>query len=186
MREVAAFYGFQEDRRHLCLCPFHKDRHPSMRVYPNDKGFYCFSCGKGGDVVTFVAALYELHNDAACRKLIEDFSLPVALPASTYREKREREKRIRHREAVARFRDEAQHILGTYRIKLCEATREFGSPHFTEAFQELSVTEYRLQCLMEDPEAYYADKKAVRKIGEIRDRIDRWDDYPGSEKTFSR
>ena len=25
-----------------CLCPFHKDTHPSMKIYPNGKGYYCF------------------------------------------------------------------------------------------------------------------------------------------------
>lgn len=185
MREVAAFYGFQEDRRHLCLCPFHKDRHPSMRIYPNDKGFYCFSCGKGGDVITFVAALFGLQNETACRKLIEDFSLPINISQTTYREKREKEKRIRHREEIAKFQTWAAGVLKAYRKLLCEATRNFGSPHFEEAWQELSVTEYRLQCLMEDPEEYYADKKAVRKIGEIRDRIDRWDEYPGPGEAIS-
>ena len=39
MHQVAEFYGYREDRRHLCLCPFHEDKHPSMRIYPNDKGF---------------------------------------------------------------------------------------------------------------------------------------------------
>ena len=185
MREVAAFYGFREDRRHLCLCPFHKDRHPSMRIYPNDKGFYCFSCGKGGDVVTFVAALFGLQNEAACRKLIDDFSLPVNTTPVTYREKREREKRIRHREEITKFQAWAEGVLKAYWMLLCEASREFGSPHFEEAWQELSIVEYRLQRLMDDPEEYYADRKAVRKIGEIRDRIDRWYEYPGSGKTFS-
>ncbi len=28
-----------------CLCPFHKDTHPSMKIYPNGKGYYCFVCG---------------------------------------------------------------------------------------------------------------------------------------------
>lgn len=185
MREVAAFYGFQEDRRHLCLCPFHKDRHPSMRIYPNDKGFYCFSCGQGGDVITFVAALFNLHNEEACRKLIEDFSLPVNTAPATYREKREREKRVRQQQEIRKFQAEAGNILKTYWMLLCEASRDFAGPHFEEAWQELSVTEYRLQCLMEDPGEYYADKKAVRKIGEIRDRIDRWDECPGSGKTIS-
>ena len=35
-------------------CPFHSERTPSFTVFPATKSFYCFGCGAGGDVVTFV------------------------------------------------------------------------------------------------------------------------------------
>ncbi|MDQ3890022.1 MAG: DNA primase [Actinomycetota bacterium] len=35
-------------------CPFHEERTPSFSVNPVDKLFYCFGCGKGGDVIAFV------------------------------------------------------------------------------------------------------------------------------------
>ena len=49
-----------------CLCPFHKDTHPSMKIYPNGKGYYCFVCGSGGDQIRFVAAYYGTSNYEAC------------------------------------------------------------------------------------------------------------------------
>ena len=36
------------------LCPFHDERTPSFVVSPAKQLFKCFSCGKGGDAVTFV------------------------------------------------------------------------------------------------------------------------------------
>ena len=37
------------------LCPFHRDRHPSLSVNTGSGGFYCFACGaKGGDLVAYV------------------------------------------------------------------------------------------------------------------------------------
>lgn len=37
------------------LCPFHRDRHPSLSVNAESGGFYCFACGaKGGDLVAYV------------------------------------------------------------------------------------------------------------------------------------
>jgi len=35
-------------------CPFHEERTPSFSVDPVEKLYYCFGCGKGGDVVRFV------------------------------------------------------------------------------------------------------------------------------------
>ena len=54
MKQVAAAYGYPVCRRDSCLCPFHPDRHPSMKLYKNS--FYCFSCGAGG-IRHFVARL---------------------------------------------------------------------------------------------------------------------------------
>jgi len=36
------------------LCPFHDEKTPSFSVNPLEKLFYCFGCGKGGDLITFV------------------------------------------------------------------------------------------------------------------------------------
>jgi len=36
------------------LCPFHEDRIPSFTVYPNTGKFYCYGCGKHGDVISFL------------------------------------------------------------------------------------------------------------------------------------
>jgi hypothetical protein len=44
----------------LGLCPFHPDHHPSLVVYPATGTFYCYSCRKHGDVITFVRELEHL------------------------------------------------------------------------------------------------------------------------------
>ncbi len=36
------------------LCPFHSEKTPSFTVFPATKSFYCFGCGAGGDVITFI------------------------------------------------------------------------------------------------------------------------------------
>lgn len=75
-----------------CLCPFHKDQHPSMKIYPDGKGYYCFACGSGGDQVKFVARYLGVSNYAAAKELAQTFGIPIEEPVS-YREKREAEKR---------------------------------------------------------------------------------------------
>lgn len=176
MRQVAEFYGYKVQRGSVCLCPFHNDTHPSMKIYPDDKGFYCWVCQKGGDVIKFAAQLFGLSNEEACKKLIEDFSLPIRLEGLTYREKRERQKAQEKYEELRRFQKEARAILKEYWKLLCDAAHCFSSPHFTEAMQELSIVEYRMQCIREHPEEYYRDRKAVKRLGEIQRRIAGWDE----------
>ena len=36
------------------LCPFHNEKTPSFTVYPDTQNYYCFGCGNGGDVITFI------------------------------------------------------------------------------------------------------------------------------------
>lgn len=36
------------------LCPFHNEKSPSFTVFPGTDSFYCFGCGAGGDVITFI------------------------------------------------------------------------------------------------------------------------------------
>lgn len=42
------------------LCPFHSEKSPSFTVFPATKSFYCFGCGAGGDVITFIQKIENL------------------------------------------------------------------------------------------------------------------------------
>ena len=172
MKQVAAAYGFKAGRRDICTCPFHQDKHPSMKLY--EKGFYCFSCGEGGDLIRFVARLFDIRNSEAAKKLIEDFSLPVQTELETYREKREREVAARRRREMDFWQRHSMAVLQMYYQLLCDASRDPVGPHFAEAMQELTMTEYRLECLKECPEQVRADGGAVKRIGAIERRIAGW------------
>jgi hypothetical protein len=176
MRSVAEYYGIKVNRKGLCTCPFHTDKHPSLKIYEHDKGYYCFTCGAGGDVIKFVGRLFGLKNEDACRKLIDDFSLPIHTEELSYREKRERQQRERQFQNLKKFKADAYAILKGYWMLLCDASHNFASSHFEEAQQELSIIEYRMECLERCPEKYYADGKAVKKLEEIKGRITGWND----------
>ena len=51
-RQAAEHYGIKVKRNGMACCPFHKDRHPSMKA---DKIYHCFACGVGGDAIDFTA-----------------------------------------------------------------------------------------------------------------------------------
>ena len=55
-RQAAEHYGIKVKRNGMACCPFHKDRHPSMKA---DKMYHCFACGMGGDAIDFTALDYR-------------------------------------------------------------------------------------------------------------------------------
>lgn len=73
-RDAALQYGIPVNLNGMACCPFHNDRHPSMKM---DKGFYCFACGEKGDVITFVARLFDLTPLKTAEKLAVDFGIEI-------------------------------------------------------------------------------------------------------------
>ena len=73
VREAAEMYGIAVGRGGMACCPFHDDRHPSLKL--NEDYFYCFGCGATGDVIDFTARLYDLSPKEAAEKLAQDFGL---------------------------------------------------------------------------------------------------------------
>lgn len=53
------------------LCPFHNEKTPSFTVYPENGSFYCFGCGVGGDVFTFISLAENLDYMEAVRLLAQ-------------------------------------------------------------------------------------------------------------------
>jgi len=51
------------------LCPFHEERSPSFNVTPGKELYHCFSCGEGGDVITFIRKLEHLDFTEAVERL---------------------------------------------------------------------------------------------------------------------
>lgn len=73
-KEAVIHYGMKPNPSGLICCPFHNDKHPSMKV---DKRFYCFGCGASGDVIDFVKLYFDLPVKEAAKKLAADFGLHV-------------------------------------------------------------------------------------------------------------
>ena len=89
------------------LCPFHNEKSPSFSVSPSKQIFYCFGCGVGGNVISFVMK-YENYTFSEAVKFLADRA-GIKLPEVEYtKEQKEREnKRLRileaNREAATYF-----------------------------------------------------------------------------------
>lgn len=66
------------------LCPFHNEKSPSFSVSPNKQMYYCFGCGAGGNVFTFIME-YENYSFPEAIKLLADRA-GVNLPEVEYNE----------------------------------------------------------------------------------------------------
>jgi DNA primase len=64
-------------------CPFHEERTPSFSVNPHDKLFYCFGCGKGGDLVSFVQEFESVDFAGAIEWLADRFGVRLEYEEST-------------------------------------------------------------------------------------------------------
>ncbi len=96
---VAEYYGLKVRRNGTACCPFHDDKHPSMKI---DKNYHCFACGVGGDAVDYVSRMFGLAQYDAALKLVEDFALPIDTKGSA--ELSMQEKELIRREKAERVR----------------------------------------------------------------------------------
>jgi len=59
------------------LCPFHNEKTGSFNLYPENGSFYCFGCGAGGDVITFIRRIENLDYIEAVKFLAQRAGLQV-------------------------------------------------------------------------------------------------------------
>ena len=73
VRQAAEHYGLKVSRNGMACCPFHNDRHPSLKL--NEEYFFCFGCGAKGDVIDFAAQMFDLSSYEAAQRLTADFGI---------------------------------------------------------------------------------------------------------------
>ena len=150
-REAAEHYGIAVGRGGMACCPFHDDRHPSMKV---DTRFHCFGCGADGDVIDFTARLYDLPPREAAEKLALDFGLAYdsqAPPRRRYvRQKTEAQKLKEKREHGWRVLADYYHLLRKWETDYSPKTPD-EDPHlrFMEAIQKKDYMGYLLDTFLD-------------------------------------
>lgn len=79
VREFLTLNGFSVNRHGFCVCPLHGDHDASLKVYDNGRGWTCYGCHKGGDVINLAMDLYGIGFKDAISRLNEEFSLGLQL-----------------------------------------------------------------------------------------------------------
>ena len=59
------------------VCPFHSEKTPSFTVFPATRSFYCFGCGAGGDVITFIMRAENLDYPSALEFLANRVGITI-------------------------------------------------------------------------------------------------------------
>lgn len=158
MTEVLSRYGIKV-RNNMCSCPWHTDRHPSMKVFKD--GANCFACGWNGDIFTFIMKMegcsfkdafislggtYSQYDDDTERKI---------MMAKYNRGKRERENK-------AKSEEEFKTLL-TRSIKLCRDLITDKEP-FSDVWCEAHEILPKLIGAWEE----YTEQREIKKIDVIR------------------
>ena len=59
-RELMEANGIRVNRHGFCVCPFHSDKDASLKIYGSGRGWVCYGCHKGGDVINLAKLLYNV------------------------------------------------------------------------------------------------------------------------------
>jgi DNA primase len=130
------------------LCPFHDERSPSFNVTPGKELYHCFSCGEGGDVITFIRKIEHLDFTEAVERLAARAGIQLRYEQGGYVPGQEHSQRRRLIEAhsaaqdfyveraVASSSGPARAFLAERGFTMDEATR-FGVGYSPNAWDEL-------------------------------------------------
>ena len=184
-KDAAIFYGIKVSRNGMCCCPFHPDRHPSMKV---DNRFHCFGCGADGDVINFVERMDGLAPIDAAKKLTTDFCIPITntptafSPAMKVAIKKQNMEKEQLR-AFQLYKRDALNFLREYYYLLHCAKRDLAPrtpeelenchPLFEEALNNIDKIDWMIETLedstLEEAVLFLSNYKEV--ITNVKERI---------------
>ena len=159
VKQAAEHYGLKASRNGMACCPFHNDRHPSLKL--NEDYFFCFGCGAKGDVINLVARLFDLSGYETAQKLAADFGIstePGQAVGASCKPKRPHIRQFREDEMLcSRVLTDYLHLLEDWKVQYAPKTPgDEWDDRFVEACQ--------MHCHIE----YMAD---VLTVGDLEERV---------------
>ena len=177
VKQAAEHYGLKINRNDMVCCPFHNDRHPSLKL--NKDYFFCFGCGATGDVIDFAARLFDLSSYEAAQKLASDFGLDPKPPTAVamVKPKRPYIRQLREDEMLCfRVLMDYLHLLEDWKVRYAPKTPDDAlDDRFVEACQMLDYIEYLADILtvgnLEERVAVVDELMKEGKIAFLRDYV---------------
>ena len=159
VKQAAEHYGLKVSRNGMACCPFHHDRHPSLKL--NEDYFFCFGCGAKGDVIDLVARLFDLSGYEAAQRLAADFGIstePGQAAAASCKPKRPHIRQFREDEMLCfRVLTDYLHLLEDWKMRYAPRTPD-------EPYDDRFVEACQMHCHIE----YMAD---VLTVGDLEERV---------------
>ena len=159
VKQAAEHYGLKVSRNGMACCPFHHDRHPSLKL--NENYFFCFGCGAKGDVIDLVARLFDLSSYEAAQRLAADFGIstePGQAAAASCKPKRLHIRQFREDEMMCfRVLTDYLHLLEDWKMRYAPKTPD-------EPYDDRFVEACQMHCHIE----YMAD---VLTVGDLEERV---------------
>ncbi|MGM9589624.1 MAG: CHC2 zinc finger domain-containing protein [Faecousia sp.] len=131
IRQAAEHYGLNVGRNGMTCCPFHEDRHPSMKL--NKDYFFCFGCGASGDVIDFTSRLFGIGLKDSAEKLSVDFGISAETKPVAIRQNPSRLDELRCRRALTDY----LHLLKEWKTRYApNAPEDILDDRFVESCQQ--------------------------------------------------
>ena len=154
-RQAAEHCGIKINRSGMAVCPFHKDKNPSMKI---DRRYYCFGCGEKGDAVDFVAKFYGLGKKDAAVQIASEFG--ISFDDNKGRKPPLRRKRkLSPEQRFERAENKCFRVLSDYLCFLRKWQEQYAPhkaeeewlPLFCKALEKKDYIEYLLDVLLYAP-----------------------------------
>ncbi len=84
-------------------CPFHSEKTPSFFVFEDTQSFYCFGCGVGGDVITFIKKIENLEYVEAVELLCKMVGMSLPVDEDDEKKMKYKQKMLEINRCAARF-----------------------------------------------------------------------------------
>lgn len=173
MFDVCDKYGIDVNRSGFAICPFHDDSNPSMKVYPSNRGYHCYVCHAGGDVIDFVSKYFSIPFHEALKRIDEDFGLNLGIGNALTEDQEKEHRRISYQkrkrkkllkrtenELYEKFYDALDWKLRLERLKAEFAPKtpsndfdpvyEFAVHELPSAADDVEIADTKLTCFLRE------------------------------------
>ncbi|WP_418521859.1 CHC2 zinc finger domain-containing protein [Ruminococcus champanellensis] len=149
---AARSYGVEVHRGNMALCPFHRERHPSCKLYEDH--YYYFGCQAHGDVIRLVQELFGLKPIEAVEQINSNFGLGLDLDKPPDMEKVNRRRREIAERKAEKARVEYMYdvlmryftLLDKYKMLYVPTSPDEDTDRrFVYALQNIGYAEYMLE-----------------------------------------